>query len=107
MNCTHVIVSLLNLEVDCGRDRVRLCRLLTPIKIVPPEIVLPSISVNNNMSPGFVPIELQVSLYRQITHYFEVYFSIIQLIIIACLSLLHYMYFIKYILNFSILIKAF
>ena len=24
------IVSLLNLEVDCGRDRVRQCRLLTP-----------------------------------------------------------------------------
>ena len=34
MNCTHVIVSLLNLEVDCGRDRVRLCRLLMPIKMV-------------------------------------------------------------------------
>ena len=34
MNCTHVNVSLLNLEVDCGRDRVRRCSLLTPIKIV-------------------------------------------------------------------------
>ena len=34
MNCTHVNVSLLNLEVDCGRDRVRGCRLLTPIRMV-------------------------------------------------------------------------
>ena len=34
MNYTHVIVSLLNPEVDSGRDSVRLCRLLTPIKIV-------------------------------------------------------------------------
>ena len=40
MNCTHVIVSLLNLEVDCGRDSiVRLCRLLTPIKMVRTRIV--------------------------------------------------------------------
>ena len=45
MNSTHVIVSLLNLKVDCGRDRVRLCRLLTPIKMVPPEIVLSSIYI--------------------------------------------------------------
>ena len=28
-------------------------------------------SANNNMSPGFVPVELQVSLCRQTTHYFE------------------------------------
>ena len=34
MNCFHAIVSLLNLEGDCGRDRVRRCRPLTPIKIV-------------------------------------------------------------------------
>ena len=34
MNSTHVNVSLLNLEVDCGRDRVRPCRVLTPIKMV-------------------------------------------------------------------------
>ena len=26
-------------------------------------------SANNNMSPGFVPVELQVSLYRQTTHF--------------------------------------
>ena len=34
MNSTHVNVSLLNLEVDCGRERVRGCRLLTPIRVV-------------------------------------------------------------------------
>ena len=34
MNRIYVIVSLLNLEVDCGRDRVRRYRLLTPIKMV-------------------------------------------------------------------------
>ena len=28
--CTHVIVSLLNLEGDCHMDRVRGCRFLTP-----------------------------------------------------------------------------
>ena len=32
MNCTHVIVSLLNLEVDCGRDRVRRCNLIKMVR---------------------------------------------------------------------------
>ena len=37
-------------------------------------------SANNYMSPGFVPVELQDSLYRQTTHYFEdLRFSIIKL----------------------------
>ena len=31
MNCIQVIVSLLNLEVDCGTDRVRRSRPLMPI----------------------------------------------------------------------------
>ena len=66
MNCTRVNVSLLNLEVDCGRERVRGCRLLTPIKMVRHQKLFSQAniySVNNNMSPGFVTIELQVSLY--------------------------------------------
>ena len=51
-------------------------------------------SVNNDMRPGFVTIELQVSLYiyiyiyRITTHYIEVLrVSIIQLNIIACLAI--------------------
>ena len=48
MNCIHAIVCLLNLEVDCGRDRVRRCRPLTPIKIVVPEIVLSSKNLNSS-----------------------------------------------------------
>ena len=49
------------------------------------------------MSPGLVPIELQVSLYRQITHYFEgLLFSIIQhyysLLISSSLHVLYKVY---------------
>ena len=60
------------------------------------------------MSPGFVTIELQVSLYilyiyRITTHYFEVLrFSIIQLNIIACLAIsssLHALYIVYLILS--------
>ena len=48
MNCTRVNVGLLNLEVDCGRDRVRGCGLLTPIKMSAPEMVLSSKNLNSS-----------------------------------------------------------
>ena len=48
MNCTYVIVSLLNLEVDCSKDRVRRCRLLMPIKMVASEIILTSKNLNSS-----------------------------------------------------------
>ena len=47
-NCTPVIVSHLNLEGDCGMDRVRRRRLLTPNQEATPEIVLSRKNLNSS-----------------------------------------------------------